>query len=194
MGAALATRLHAPGVRVTRVHAAAGFERLAADAFFAVRAGSRADHAQVLAALRADGQAPPQVVLHLWNVTAQAADATQAEARERGFHSLLAPAQALVEAAKAAPCHLAVVSNRLHDVAGEGGQDTAKALLLGPVTVIPQEYARLPCSSLDVELAAPRQRLQRHVELLVADAAAGGHAQLVTYRGGRRWVLGLKPL
>lgn len=77
-------------------------------------------------------------------------------------------------------------------MAGEGGQDTAKVLLLGPVTVIPQEYARLHCSSLDVELAAPR--LQRYVELLVADAAAGGHAQLVTYRGGRPWVLGLKSL
>lgn len=111
-GSALATRLQALNVRMPRVHAAAGAEQLAADAF-AVRAGSRGDHVQMLAALRAVGLAPPQVVLHLWDFTAQATDATQAEACERGFHSLLALGQALGEVAEAAPCHLAVVSNGL---------------------------------------------------------------------------------
>ncbi|MDM0053598.1 non-ribosomal peptide synthetase/type I polyketide synthase [Variovorax sp. J22R115] len=190
LGTAIAARLDACGVRVTQVSAGAAFARRDAS-HYVVRAAERADHEAVLDALRAAAAPPPCVVLHLWNVTAESVDAVDGASRDRSYHSLVALAQALGGAADASPCHIAVVSNRLHDVAGDAPIEAAKALLLGPVTVIPQEYARLACTSLDIDLA-PAHR-ERHVALLIADASLATSDLPIAYRGGYRWTQSFVP-
>lgn len=132
------------------------------------------------------------MVVHFWNLTAPDAQPPDpVTARGRSFHSLVFLAQALGERETAAPCRIAVVSNGLHQVTGEESLDPAKALLLGPVTVIPQEYAELRCFSIDLD-GAPRHR-ERQLGYLLADAAAGGGDTPIAYRGGYRWVQTFAP-
>jgi acyl transferase domain-containing protein/acyl carrier protein len=180
VGAALAARLERRGARVVCVHSGADFARRG-EAEFVVRPADRGDHERVLDALREIGGGP-DVVVHLWNVTDIAASATDPAARDLGFHSLVSLTQAL---GAAHSCHIAIVSNRLHEVCGDEPLDPAKALLLGPAAVIPQEHSHLHCTSIDLD---PRSRhIERHIEWLLADAAVPCADSPIAYRGAYRW-------
>src|SRR5205823_8078134 len=103
--------------------------------------------------------------------------------RERGFYSLLYLAQALGEHSLAAPLRLEVVSSNVYEVTGSERIQPEKAAALGPVKVIPQEYANVQCRSIDIPPPedagfAAQQLLQ---ELL------GGSEPCVAWRGSRRW-------
>nr|QEO74258.1 condensation domain-containing protein [uncultured bacterium] len=190
LGAALAARLSEHGITATRVHAGSRFVRRQ-PGDFVLEAGSRDDYRLLFEDLRRSDDLP-DVVVHLWNVTAAgAAPAPAGLARDQSFHSLVFLAQALGERAVARPCHIAVVSTQLHDVTGGEPLQPLKALLLGPVAVIPQEYAQLACSSIDLDLA-PRYR-DRQVEYLLADAALRSGQLPLAYRGGHRWVQDFVP-
>ncbi|MGH8573180.1 MAG: KR prefix domain-containing protein, partial [Gammaproteobacteria bacterium] len=129
VGAALAERLARLGIHAMRVQSGTGFARRAAGEF-ALDPAERSGYGLLFDALhRAD--AMPDVVVHLWNLTAPDAQALDSvAARGRSFHSLVFLAQALGERETAAPCRIAVVSNGLHQVTGEESLDPAKALLL----------------------------------------------------------------
>src|SRR5262249_33522537 len=131
----------------------------------------RAELAAVIASLRAAGAVPDRVV-HLLNVTA---GEPPADARQRAFDSLLALAWAL-ESERAAPgvC-LAVASSHLHRLAGDAVAHPEKALLLGPVAVIPQEIEGLVCRSIDLVLPTPGSAEEEDLaEDLLAEIGAWG--------------------
>ena len=184
VGTDVAERLSRRGIKTTQVHAGAGFARRGAGNFV-IDPGSRNDYGRLVDALR-QREDLPDIAVHLWNVTdPDAAPSCSAAARDRSFHSLVFLAQALGDRSALRRCHIAVVSNRLHDVTGEERLDPIKALLLGPVTVIPQEYEQLTCSSIDLDLAS-RFREQQ-VEGLLADAAGHAGELPIAYRGAHRW-------
>jgi acyl transferase domain-containing protein/acyl carrier protein len=150
------------------------------------------DYAALLKELRDQG-ASPQVIVHLWGVTESAAAQSGIEFAERcqdlGFHSLVFLAQALGDQGSAAPVHLEVVTNSMQEVLGGDLLFPAKATVLGPCRVIPQEYQRINCRSVDVVLpAASTQDAEQLVELLVAEATAAEGDCVIAYRNGHRWV------
>ncbi|HEX5759160.1 MAG TPA: SDR family NAD(P)-dependent oxidoreductase, partial [Thermoanaerobaculia bacterium] len=158
--------------------------------------GRREDWDALLAALRSEGRLPERIV-HAWNVTTPARDRTPAallaglaDSRVLAFDSLIYLAQAL-ESGHGAAVRIAVLSNGLQRVAGEVELCPEKALLLGPVAVIPQEIPALPCQSIDLLLPAVGSPEEEGLveDLLAEVAAAPGRAEsVVAWRGGERWV------
>ncbi len=126
---------------------------------------------------------PPDVVVHLWSVGA-IRDLETSEAR--GFYSLLCLAQAIGNRAGASALALHVVSSNMHRVMAEASTP-AKATLLGPCKVIPQEYPQVRCTSLDVDLDEVRSASDTVVGLLAAEIAAPPGDRVVAFRGGMRW-------
>ncbi|MES1243434.1 MAG: amino acid adenylation domain-containing protein [Acidobacteriota bacterium] len=133
----------------------------------------------------------PDRIVHLWNV------AELDKGRERAFDSLVFLVQALERADPAASVGLTVVSTGLHRIGGESGDlQPERALLLGPVQVIPQEVPRIACRSLDVELPAPGSPEEEDLvdDLLAEASSPGGPSDaVVAWRGGRRWVRAFGP-
>jgi amino acid adenylation domain-containing protein len=189
VGDALAARLAEQHTGTIRVRAGPGFGRRPSGEFV-VDPGSRRYHELLFAELRGSGDLP-DVVVHLWNVT-MADSGDVGEVRDRSFHNLVTLAQGLGEEVNPRACHIAVVSTKLHDVIGTESLDPMKALLLGPVAVIPQEYAHLSCSSIDLDAA--RGHCDEQITWLLADAAAHSTASAIAYRGAHRWQRIFEPV
>ncbi|MEP7339009.1 MAG: MupA/Atu3671 family FMN-dependent luciferase-like monooxygenase [Acidobacteriota bacterium] len=138
----------------------------------------------------------PDLIFHLWNVTASGADSAASEKLlHLGFYSLLFLAQALGGRKSVAPLRLTVVSNALQDITGEEPLSPEKATLLGPCKVIPREYPQINCRSVDIALAeAGSWQQERLIGQLIMEAATGGTETVVAYRGSRRWVQDFEPV
>ena len=81
-----------------------------------------------------------------------------------------------------------MLTSGLHDVDGDERIAPAKAMVLGPVRVIPLEYPGVTCRAID--LAAPEwtRPSERHVTQLVADITAADGEAVTAWRRGHRWV------
>src|SRR6185295_11841848 len=183
LGAGLAERLAREGGSVVTVEAGDRFERLAGEAF-RIRPGLREDYDRLLVELHGGGS--PTRIVHFWNV-ARAAEIFE----DAGFFSLLWLTQALADAAGPAEgLDLTVVATGLYDVTGEEALDPEKAVLLGPVRVLPLEYPRASCRAVDV--AWPLSDHGR--ERLFAELAAAPDEPVIALRGSRRWVQRFEPV
>jgi acyl transferase domain-containing protein/acyl carrier protein len=216
LGAALAARLRQAGAAVLAVAAApagaaAALPPASADAAalaagrWAIDPAQPAHYEALLAALpmpatagaaavdagtAATGSgiaAAPLNVLHLWSAAPEpASDDDPERLQEIGFFSLLFLAQALGRRRAGAPSRIAVVSSLLQRVTAADRPVPARATLLGPCRVIPQELAGVTCRSIDVE---PEPAAELAGWLLAELAAAEPDAAtVVAYRGGIRWV------
>jgi acyl transferase domain-containing protein len=189
LGARLAARLEAEGQTVATVAAGRGFARGAAGAAFTIDPASAADYVALLAELASPDRRPEQI-LHLWGVSCAVPVLSVAEAceraQERGFYSLLFLAQALGDLAGGAPVNVTVVNDELHELTGSESIQPAKATVLGPCRVIPQEYACVTCRNVDVQFSAA-WTCERLAEQLLAEALSTAPEPLVAYRGRRRW-------
>jgi acyl transferase domain-containing protein len=184
IAAALADQLDRQGAGVTKVHAGGGFTGRG-DGHFVIEPGSQDDHRQLIEILLRSERLP-DVIVYLWTLGQSGA------ARERCFHGLVALARALGEREPAQRCHIAVVSTGLHEVTGGETTDPAKSLLLGPVTVIPQEYQHLSATSIDLDDTAAD--IDGQIARLIADAAVCRGDSPIAYRGGHRWAQVFLPL
>ncbi len=183
VGERAAARLLSAGRTVTTVLPGEGF-RKAGDGLYEVRPGEREDYDALIKDLADEGRLPDRV-LHLWNVGVPGGPEALEAAPGLSFWSLLHFAQALGRNNITQPIRMAVVSSHMQKVAGEEGLLPERALLLGPVKVIPQEYPNLGCVSVDVELPAGDAMIGR----LIAEAGAESRdAVIAAYRGGRRWL------
>ncbi|HKI06172.1 MAG TPA: SDR family NAD(P)-dependent oxidoreductase, partial [Thermoanaerobaculia bacterium] len=185
--AGMAERLERLGRPLAVARTGAGFARLAPGAY-TLDPGRREDWDALFAALREDGRLPKRIV-HAWNVTGDTSARTPEAllagwpaARVRAFDSLVFLVQALEAARAVEGVRLTVLSDGLQRVTGEAVLCPEKALLLGPVKVIPQELPGLACKSVDVVLPAGEDL----IEDLLAEAAAAD--PIVAWRGGERWV------
>ncbi|HEX6862096.1 MAG TPA: SDR family NAD(P)-dependent oxidoreductase, partial [Thermoanaerobaculia bacterium] len=106
---------------------------------------------------------------------------------EDGFHSLLALARALADRGVTHPVRIEVVTTGVQSVTGTERIEPEKALVLGPVRVMPQEIENVSCRAIDVELSTPVDRLA--ADLLFSDPSPAD----VAWRGNRRWVQGFEP-
>ncbi|MBB3120916.1 type I polyketide synthase [Pseudoduganella violacea] len=174
----LADRLLAQGREVIRVERGSGFERIAANRY-AVRPGDAGDLAQVLHALQG---AMAIDVCHMWALNSGG----QPDSLERGFHSLVALAQAL-DGAGVGAAAITVLGDGLEDVTGIEQLYPQQATLYGPCKVIPQEYPNISCRLLDIVLPAAGGE-QALVSQVIDEMNAPQGETLAAYRGPHRWL------
>ena len=198
LGEQLAVQLRGKGTPVTVVEPGTAFARLAEDRYALPPADPPA-YLSLMAELQAADRLPNRIV-HLWSVTATPSDddlTGAVQSQTQGFNSLLALAQALGQQAPTQRCHLLVVSTNMQEVAGEPWLAPTKATLLGPVLVIPQEFANLTTQSVDLLLPTSAWQRTQLLNQLQQELAHGGESgaaeRVVAYRGQHRWVRSFAP-
>lgn len=162
------------------------------DQTFVINPSRSADYEALLGELVAL-QKFPQVICHLWSVTppddSEGALESSDKYLEAGFYSLLFLAQALGSGHLAKQLRLVVVANGLHSVSGEEQLCPAKAAVLGPCGVIPQEYPQLRCQSVDIVVPEAGTRLSAMLtDQLMAELSTEEPDPMVAYRGNHRWL------
>lgn len=193
LGAALSTRLRQGGAETVLVSRGESFRRLGENSY-SIDPGNKDDYLALVKHLSAVKQFPERIA-HLWGVTPPAGAPLGGEGvRETlrdGFYSLLYLAQALGQQLTVRPLHLSVVSSGMQDVLGAEETSPAKATLLGPCMVIPEEYPHVTCNSIDIVWepgGADEVVRQLADELLFGDRGTS-----VAYRGASRWTPSLEP-
>jgi acyl transferase domain-containing protein/thioesterase domain-containing protein len=203
LGSRFCQRLQAQGHQVITV--ALGDRWYAQDVLtYSLNPQHPEDYLTLFEALKTQEILPTQI-WHGWALTAPALDPLVPELvqqmQHQGLHSLLAIAQAIGEVCPSQQIRLSVISNGVQDISGQEDLSPAKATLLSAVKVIPQEYAALQCSSIDLDLFTLtagtlndvleqlwRELVQQPVQ---QEARANSRANPVAigYRGRYRWRL-----
>jgi acyl transferase domain-containing protein len=194
LAAELTAVLTGRGEDVVRVEAGEEFAELSPGRY-AVRADSEDDYAALLRAIGG----PPAKIVHLWLVGPRPADPyapdVVEETSRRGFRSLLCLAKAVGGQQAGEHVDVSVISSDLHALGDAAAAQPAKATVLGPCRVWPQENPAVTCRSIDVslaELAGPR--LRRSAAGLLAELDDAGPDRVTAQRGGRRWRQVFRPV
>ncbi|HEV7508317.1 MAG TPA: SDR family NAD(P)-dependent oxidoreductase [Thermoanaerobaculia bacterium] len=178
-GEELARSLTAAGHEVVRVRQGAAWSREGRESF-TLDPDERDHYAALVRELAAGGWFPDRLV-HLWSLGGSGGAPAVPGDVPREFASLVFLAEALGRQSASHPIDFAVVTHCTQSVSGEEPLDPARAAMLGPCKVIPQEYPDIRCRLLDVTMPPAADRLLQ--ELL-----EGGLAPLVALRGGARWL------
>jgi acyl transferase domain-containing protein len=197
VGLSLAMRLRQMGQTAVIVNRGDRFVKVDAETFL-IDPKKEQDYDSLLSELHSLGKLP-QVVYHLWSVTPLDNSEKDLESYDKyleaGFYSLLFLARSLGNRNFAEPLRLLVVSNGLCAVNGEEPLAPAKATVLGPCKVIPQEYPQVSCQSIDIVIPLPdRQQAKMLTEQLLGELAANAPDPVVAYRANHRWLQTFDPL
>ena len=189
---ALAEGLGAAGRRIARARVGDGFEDHG-EGRYTLDPGSEADYLALFDAL-GEAEREPDRIVHLWSQGLDH-DASFDQQQRLGMLSVVRLAQALETRRPGVPARIDVVSGGLAAVTDDESVMPARAALLGPLRVIPQEVSNLTLRAIDLGLAVPRggRALARCAERLLAELAGPGEEILVAYRGNQRWVEELRP-
>jgi iturin family lipopeptide synthetase A len=106
--------------------------------------------------------------------------------------ALVATAQSMIRRPDASPVVLTLVLRGAHDVSGAEALDPDRAVLLGGVQAIEQEYPHIRCRAIDVELAASTGA-HAVAGRLVAELRGFGSGRLIALRGRHRWSRAYEP-
>jgi acyl transferase domain-containing protein len=143
------------------------------------------DLKQLFAALEREGGLPPSIV-HMEAVT-HTEPAGLFDNGETVFASLLFVAQELGRVRTPQPTQLIIVSNGLHAIAATDHVAPGKALLLGPVRVVPQELPHVRCRSIDVALTYNGSSIDGVAKSLLAEFQCQPADPVMALRGGSRF-------
>ena len=190
LGEQLAQQLKARGHEVVRVQAGDRFSAIGEQSYV-VNPRNAADYGELLQAVGPLDSAPTGIV-HLWGVTPEVGTSGRnglERTQERGFYSVLYLARALAGQTFAAPLRLKVVTNHVHAVTGQEHLCPAKATVVGPCRVIPQEFPNVGCTHIDVIWPDGRSSRQPQLpERFLAELFAEDTHPSVAHRGLHRWV------
>lgn len=154
LGQELAARLREAGQEVITVQEGDTFYRFNDQEFALSPEAGRGDYDALIRTLHEEERLPHRIV-HFWAMTgemeARPGSSMFHHNEERGFYSLFFLAQALGELDAPSPIQCDVVSDGLHKVRPSDVIQPEKALLLGPIRVIPREYDWLQTRSLDLD-------------------------------------------
>ncbi|MFC2145731.1 hypothetical protein ACFLRT_00045, partial [Acidobacteriota bacterium] len=156
------------------------------------------DYQTLIAELKKQDSIPQQVV-HLWNVNRADKNGPGLEwdegCEDRGFYSLIFLAQALGNQGIEDNIRVTVVTNNMQEVSGDELLCAQKATVLGPVMVIPTEYANIRCTSVDVVLPDPGTKKENKLlEQLLVELRRDTPDKVIAYRNNYRWVQTYEPL
>ncbi|MEW6742821.1 MAG: SDR family NAD(P)-dependent oxidoreductase [Planctomycetota bacterium] len=185
LGERLAERLAETERCVIRVQAGARYAALGNDTYV-LDPRSRADYELLLEELERDGKGPERII-HAWAVTGRQT-LPMARLLDLGFYSLLHLAQALARC-RPQPRRLYAITDKAQPVTGGERLEPAKAALLGPCRVIPQELSGIVCASIDIDLLeAGGDAAAVSADKVVEEVRRETVDPEVAYRGHRRWV------
>jgi acyl transferase domain-containing protein/acyl carrier protein len=169
---------------------------------YALHPADAAHYERLFADLQASGRLPDQI-LHLWNVTGDRDTAGREERElerarkvlETGFHSLISIAQTIGKQAPDKKIRITVVTDNMQEVAGEDRLCPEKAVVLGPVKIIPTEYLNIDCRSIDLVLPGSGGLNEERQVYQLLEELTGVSAEPVTaLRGNHRWVQTVEPI
>jgi acyl transferase domain-containing protein/thioesterase domain-containing protein len=185
LGARIAQLLKRRGEECISVVPGKSFVALAS-AKFEIDPDDPGDYQRLLSAISARGKFP-RTFVHLWSVCDPDAredlpgDVDAAETMS--FYSLLVLAQALGALDLEGSIEIAVVSNRLHQVADEPVLRPTRALLAGPCGVIPKELTNVRCRNIDLDDLGTDA-----ADKVLAELQSQSIESPVAYRKDGRWV------
>jgi acyl transferase domain-containing protein/acyl carrier protein len=182
LGEAIGAQLKAAGRDVVLVDPGSGFKQSSGNRY-TVRPGAREDYDALLSSVIKSGLLP-QEILHLWSVQPLRSDAPLDETLARSFYSPLYLAQAL-GAQDLTSVEIAFVSNRLQQVGAEPVHIPARAVLVGPARVIPEELPGIVCCAVDVDFESGQAG--DCAAQVIAEMEAIRESAVVAYREGQRF-------
>ncbi len=188
LGAEIADQLHTMGQDVITVDRGDHFQGLS-ETHYVINPGDRTEYDSLVSALIENGRIPQKVV-HLWAVARDAASEPLAaldEQLDSSFFSLLFFTQALAGEDLVDTLDITIVATGIRQV--DNQPETlapARATLLGPCLVIPQELPGVTCRAVDVVL--PRAGSGSLAWQIIAEAATAAPVErVIAYRGENRW-------
>lgn len=180
IGARIAERLRAAGAPVVSVLAGVEYAKRDA-ATFVVDPASAEQFDRLVADLTASTPLPNRIV-HTWAAT----DGAVGEAR--AFYSLLSLTQAIGRAGIEEQLRLDVVTTGGQYVGGESQLEPDRALVMGPVRVVPKEFPNITCRAIDLPMpGAPGFHERRAVAQALQELAHGGEEESIAWRGVERY-------
>ncbi len=113
-----------------------------------------------------------------------------ADAPLAGFYGLTYLARSIADVFAGQPVAITAITNGAFATTGEETLIPEQALLIGPCTVIPQEFAGFSCRNIDID---PRVDLNPNawmLQELIAELLAETGEPVVALRGRQRWIRG----
>ena len=193
LGAMVAAKLRESGHSVATVVPGAAFARAGASTYH-IRVGQPEDFTSLFAALERDGGLPASI-LYMWPVTRPdiVSSSTVDGLQNSAFYSLLYLAQGVARLRTPQPLQLVVISTGLHAIGDAERLTPEKAMLLGPVRVIPQELPHLRCRSIDVVLPHNGSSIEGVADSLIAEVANEDGGIVTALRNESRFVQVFRP-
>ncbi len=186
------------GATVTVVRPGPGFS-LGPDGDFRIDPSRPEHYRRLFSELERAGRLPGQL-LHLWNTGGAPADGEYIRpenlsgVKNNTFYSFLYIVRALGKLEISDPLEILAVCDGLFEVNGGEMLVPHKALLLGPLNVIPIEYPHMTGRCIDVVIPGDPGGRRRLAEQLAWECRAPDPGTAVAYRGKHRWLRTLKPL
>jgi len=140
-----------------------------------------------------------QRILHLWNITQTnnnpgwGADWNR-DYLDTGFYSLLYLAQAIGRQNIKEKLRMTVFTNQVQEALGSEELCPEKAVVLGPVNVIPQEFPNIFCNTIDLEIPAPGSPGEKTLaHQLIEEISSDTLDTVIAYRSNYRLVQTYEP-
>ena len=190
IGQQLADNLAADATVITVVKGS-GYQKIA-DNQYAIHPDEPSDYGSLIRDLE-QHEMLPDGVAYCWPISTNdgLTPGTEAfnAAQTDSFFGQLFLAQALANEGISVPMHWYAVSNNMQEVAGENVIYPEKALALGPVKIVEQEYPHIKSHSIDIvwPTRSARQTAML-VEQLTAELTSANEDAIVAYRGQSRWL------
>jgi acyl transferase domain-containing protein len=192
LGVLTARTLESSGQEVIIINPGKSFNKVS-EHVFEIDPGNRKDYVALLDDLQTRGVLPGSI-LHAWGVGPAAELTPDSLEATKTFDSLLMLVQAWGENLMANPLNLVVLTDKLQEVTGEETLSPEKALILGLCKVIPQEYPRITCRSVDVVVPERETEKESLAKNLIAELAERDGETIVAYRGRHRWAQTFEPV
>ena len=205
VGARLVGQLRELGHQVSTVREADSFYRFGSGDYAMAPEAGRDGYEQLLQALISDELVPDRMV-HGWLLTQSEAFRPGSSFfhrnQERGIYSIVFLAQAWGELLSDQDLKMVVVSNGMQSVQDEELKYPDKATILGPIKVIPREFDRIQCQSIDVDLEPgsdpdlpmPEHDMERVADQVLQHLACGSQDPVMALRGTQWWKQRHEPL
>jgi acyl transferase domain-containing protein/NADPH:quinone reductase-like Zn-dependent oxidoreductase/acyl carrier protein len=189
LGEGLAEHLRRLGHEVATAVIGTRFDLVAAN-HYTVDPGSSDDFLALIEAVKIQSGVP-RVIWHLWGISGVSQwnlpDHLE-KTLDHGFYSLIHLAKALGKQSLVDPVQIAVVTNGMQRVSEAEDTCPEKATILGPSRVIPKEYPKVQCRSIDIVLPDSEGSRQKLLEQLIQEIWAELSDTTIAYRDGKRWV------
>jgi NAD(P)-dependent dehydrogenase (short-subunit alcohol dehydrogenase family)/acyl carrier protein len=146
-----------------------------------------------------DANLIPVRIVHMWNVTGPGSEFLSIESTRRaqdiGFYSLINIAKAIGNIMPDKKVDIITITDNMYDVKGTECTEPEKSTILGPISVISQEYSNIKCRCIDIVLPGNNEKendiLLSH---LYSELSHESPDKIIAYRDNRRWVHILEPV